>query len=62
MYPRGEEGATGKFSRDPKVQMQPWVLVSILLWAALHDRLVSWACQRARPRQTLPESASAARR
>lgn len=28
------------------VQMQPWVLVSVMLWAALHDRPVSWACQR----------------
>src|SRR5215470_12601368 len=27
------------------VQMQPWVLVAVLLWAALHDRPVSWACQ-----------------
>jgi hypothetical protein len=22
-----------------------WVLVAVLLWAALHDRPVSWACQ-----------------
>jgi hypothetical protein len=27
------------------VSYQPWVLVAILLWAALHDRPVSWACQ-----------------
>ena len=27
------------------VQMQPWVLVAVMLWAALHDRPVSWACQ-----------------
>lgn len=27
------------------VQFQPWVLVSVMLWAALHDRPVSWACQ-----------------
>lgn len=26
------------------VQIQPWVLVAVLLWAALHDRPVSWAC------------------
>src|SRR5262249_31483595 len=25
---------------------QPWVLVAVFLWAALHDRPVSWACQR----------------
>jgi len=27
------------------VQYQPWVLVAVALWAALHDRPVSWACQ-----------------
>jgi Transposase DDE domain len=27
------------------VQIQPWVLVAVLLWAALHDRPLSWACQ-----------------
>jgi hypothetical protein len=26
------------------VQFQPWVLVAVTLWAALHDRPVSWAC------------------
>src|SRR4051794_35605305 len=28
------------------VQHQPWVLVAVMLWAALHDRPRSWACQR----------------
>ncbi len=28
------------------VSYQPWVLVAVLLWAALHDRPRSWACQR----------------
>ena len=28
------------------VQYQPWVLVAVMLWAALHDRPVCWACQR----------------
>jgi hypothetical protein len=28
------------------VQLQPWVLVAVMLWAALHDRPVSWACQQ----------------
>ncbi len=28
------------------VQFQPWVLVAVMLWAALHDRPVSWACQK----------------
>jgi hypothetical protein len=27
------------------VQYQPWVLVAVQLWAALHDRTRSWACQ-----------------
>jgi Transposase DDE domain len=26
------------------VQMQPWVIVATMLWAALHDRPISWAC------------------
>src|SRR5439155_11164373 len=28
------------------VQLQPWVLVAAMLWAALHDRPVAWACNR----------------
>jgi hypothetical protein len=28
------------------VQYQPWVLVAVPLWAALHGRPRSWACQR----------------
>lgn len=28
------------------VQMQPWVIVATMLWAALHDRPVAWACHR----------------
>jgi Transposase DDE domain len=32
--------------RQKYVQHQPWVLVAVLLWAALHDRTVGWACQR----------------
>jgi hypothetical protein len=32
--------------RQKYVQYQPWVLVALMLWAALHDRPVSWACQR----------------
>jgi hypothetical protein len=26
------------------VQIQPWIIVATMLWAALHDRTVSWAC------------------
>jgi Transposase DDE domain len=32
--------------RQKYVQHQPWALVAVMLWAALHDRPVSWACQR----------------
>jgi hypothetical protein len=31
--------------RQKYVQIQPWVLVAVMLWAALHDRPMSWACQ-----------------
>lgn len=27
------------------VRFQPWVLVAVMAWAALHDRTVSWACR-----------------
>src|SRR5215467_8959805 len=37
---------TAKDFRQKYVQFQPWVLVAVRLWAALHDRPVSWACQR----------------
>jgi hypothetical protein len=50
------------------VRYQPWVLVAVLLWAALHDRPVSWACAvrhwsttRLRPAQ-LPSPAVMSRR
>lgn len=26
------------------VQYQPWAIAAVLLWAAIHDRPVSWAC------------------
>lgn len=28
------------------VQHHPWVIAAVLLWAAVHDRPISWACQR----------------
>src|SRR4051812_27830676 len=37
---------TAKDFSQKYVHYQPWVLVAVLLWAALHDRPVSWACQR----------------
>lgn len=30
--------------RQKYVQYQPWVLVAVFLWAALHDRPAAWAC------------------
>lgn len=27
------------------VQYQPWLIVMVVVWAALHDRPISWACQ-----------------
>jgi len=50
------------------VQYQPWIVVAVFLWAALHDRPISWACQerhwsttRLRPAQ-LPSAATISRR
>ncbi|HEY7311582.1 MAG TPA: transposase, partial [Gemmataceae bacterium] len=50
------------------VTYQPWVLAAVLLWAALHDRPLAWACQlrhwsttRLRPVQ-LPSPATLSRR
>jgi hypothetical protein len=31
--------------RQKNVTYQPWVLAAVLLWAAIHDRTISWACQ-----------------
>jgi hypothetical protein len=36
----------GNDFRQKDVSYQPWVIVAVLLWAALHDRSRSWACQR----------------
>ena len=30
--------------RQKYVQIQPWIIVATMLWAALHDRPVAWAC------------------
>lgn len=35
---------TAKEVQQKYVQLQPWVIVATLLWAALHDRSVHWAC------------------
>jgi hypothetical protein len=50
------------------VQYHPWAIAAVLLWAALHDRPVSWACDprnwsttRLRP-PGLPSAATVSRR
>jgi hypothetical protein len=50
------------------VTYQPWVIAAVLLWAALHDRSVAWACDernwsttRLRPKE-LPSQATMSRR
>jgi len=37
------QAAAAEF-RQKYVQYQPWAVAAVLLWAALHDRPVSWAC------------------
>src|SRR5262245_50279724 len=32
--------------RQKYVQHRPWVIAAVVLWAALHDRPISWACER----------------
>jgi hypothetical protein len=44
LYPLLRE--VGADFRQTNVTFQPWVIVAVLLWAALHDRSRSWACQR----------------
>ncbi len=58
----------GKDFRQKYVQYQPWVVAAVFLWAAVHDRHVSWACQerhwsttRLRPVQ-LPSQSTLSRR
>ena len=36
--------AAARDFRQKYVHYQPWAVVAILLWAALHDRSVYWAC------------------
>src|SRR5262245_42777201 len=54
--------------RQKYVQIPPWVLVAVMLWAALHDRPVCWACDQRNWSTTnlrpyrLPSSATMSRR
>jgi len=54
--------------RQKYVQLQPWVIVATLLWAAVHDRPVKWACDprhwsttKLRP-ATIPSESTMSRR
>ena len=38
--------AAARDFRQKYVQHQPWAVAAVLLWAALHDRPVAWACDR----------------
>jgi hypothetical protein len=58
----------GKDFRQKYVSFQPWIVAAVFLWAALHDRPVSWACKpkhwsttRLRPLR-LPSAATLSRR
>ena len=35
----------GKTIHQKDVTYQPWIIVAVILWAALHDRPVGWACK-----------------
>jgi hypothetical protein len=37
--------ATARDVDQKYVQYHPWVIAAVLLWAALHDRPVAWACR-----------------
>src|SRR5262245_27729306 len=37
---------TGQQFRQIYVHYQPWVITAVVLWAALHERPISWACQK----------------
>lgn len=59
---------TAQEVRQKYVQIQPWVVVATMLWAALHDRPVCWACDprnwsttRLRPLR-IPSAATMSRR
>jgi len=60
--------AAARGVRPKAVRYHPWVIAAVLLWAALHDRPVGWACDRRnwsatrlRPGQ-LPSAATVSRR
>ncbi len=59
---------TAQEVRQKYVQLQPWVIVAAMLWAAIHDRPVGWACDpgpwsttKLRP-ATIPSESTRSRR
>jgi hypothetical protein len=70
LWPRiyHELRAVARATRQKDVTYQPWVIAAVLLWAALHDRPVAWACDkrnwsttRLRPRK-IPSASTMSRR
>jgi len=66
IYHELREAARGTAQKH--AHYHPWVIAAVLLWAALHDRPVSWACRaenwsttRLRPGE-LPSAATVSRR
>jgi hypothetical protein len=60
--------AVARATHHKGVHHHPWVIAAVLLWAALHDRPVNWACDplnwattRLRPAE-LPSAATVSRR
>jgi hypothetical protein len=60
--------AAARDVRQKYVHYQPWAIAAVLLWAALHDRPISWACDernwtttRLRPAR-LPSQSTVSRR
>jgi hypothetical protein len=48
LWPRiyQELRAAARGTRQKYVHFHPWIIAAVLLWAALHDRSVEWACDR----------------
>ena len=43
LYPLVREVGHGFSQR--RARYQPWVIVAVFLWAAVHDRPIAWACE-----------------
>src|SRR5829696_4002601 len=63
-----EVRAAARGTHQRRAHYHPWVIAAVLLWAAVHDRPVAWACDpghwrttRLRPAE-LPSAATVSRR